>query len=100
MDDFDALLCMTRNANRAMPRHGGSVGVLEPGRFADLLVVDGKPDQDVHVLGQRDLLVHVIKGGEIVAPEVGRPRVRHGFERTRQYTTQPYHRPPTGGADR
>ena len=67
MNDHDALLCMTRNAARATPRHGADVGTLAPGKFADLLVVDGRPDHDVRVLADRSRLRGASRAGVDVA---------------------------------
>ena len=43
----------------------GSVGTLTEGSFADLVIVDGQPDQDIRVLQAHDRLT-VMKGGVIV----------------------------------
>lgn len=93
MDDHDALLAMTRNAGRAIPAFGDRVGVLAPGRFADLLIVDGEPDRDVRVLADRSRIDTIIKGGVVVAPTLRAERVRLGFERTRVFTAETYRRP-------
>lgn len=42
------------------------VGVLEAGRFADLVLVDGDPLADITVLQQIERIALVIKGGEVV----------------------------------
>jgi imidazolonepropionase-like amidohydrolase len=87
MSDFDALLCMTKYAGSAIPRFGHEVGTLAPGKFADLLVVDGRPDKDVKILGQRNRLLKVMKGGQFVDLSVPVPeRIMQSFERTRIYT--------------
>ena len=92
MNDHDALLCMTRNAARATPRHGADVGTLEPGKFADILVVDGEPERDVTVLADRSRMRAVIKGGvDVTGPVLG-PRPRRPFERTRLYASAPHER--------
>lgn len=87
MSDHEALLAMTRDASRAIARFGSDVGTLAAGRFADLLVVDGEPDRDVRVLGDRSRLHAIMQGGRIVdqpsAPEHAR---RHLFEMTRVYS--------------
>jgi imidazolonepropionase-like amidohydrolase len=92
MDDHDALLAMTRDASRAIPGFGDRIGVLAPGRFADLLIVDGEPDRDVRLLADRSRLHTVVKGGEVVAPAPARERSRLAFERTRLYSSATYHR--------
>lgn len=87
MTDIEALLCMTRNAARAVPRDRDMVGTLRPGKFADLLVVDGEPDTDVRVLGDRSRLLTIVKGGREVAPSGRANQVRQRFEQARRYTS-------------
>ena len=40
------------------------MGTVEPGKLADLLVVDGDPLRDIAVLRDREKLKIVMKGGE------------------------------------
>lgn len=58
----DIVQILTRNAAAAVVRD--HIGTLEPGKVADIVIVDGDPLETV-----TDLLnvVTVIKGGEIVA---------------------------------
>ena len=42
------------------------VGGIEPGKFADLLIVDGDPLEDVRILQETDRIRTVMKGGEII----------------------------------
>jgi len=87
MPHFDALLCMTKHAGSAIPRFGHEVGTLSPGKYADLLVIDGKPDENVKVLGQRNRLLMIMKGGEFIDLSVSVPeRIIQSYERTRLYT--------------
>ena len=48
------------------------LGTLEPGKLADVIVVDGKPDENLDDLAKVDLVIRdgnlVVKGGEIVIP--------------------------------
>ena len=45
----------------------GELGVVAPGAFADLLLVDGDPLEDIGVLGgQGDRLDLIVRGGEII----------------------------------
>lgn len=55
----------TRNGARAMGL-GDQTGTLEPGKLADLVVVDGDPLADITVLGPRE----AARGGQ------GRQRLR------------------------
>ena len=86
MSDMEALLAMTRNAAQAVPRDADSVGTLRPGKYADLLVVDGEPDTDVRILGDRSRLVAIIKGGVEVEPTGRVNETRQRFEQARRYT--------------
>ncbi|MDL5361495.1 amidohydrolase family protein [Halalkalicoccus sp. NIPERK01] len=57
----EAIEAMTATAADVV---GLDVGVLEPGRFADLLVIEGDPLEDVSLLREPTA---VLKGGEVVA---------------------------------
>jgi len=86
MGDMEALLCMTRNAATAAPRDTEHIGTLRPGKFADLLIVDGNPDEDVRILSDRARLLSIVKGGEEVTPSGHRSKTRQRFEQARRYT--------------
>jgi imidazolonepropionase-like amidohydrolase len=62
MSPPEALLCATRDGGAAADP-AGNVGTLEEGKYADLVVVDGDPTQDVTVLQDHDRIVGVMKGG-------------------------------------
>jgi imidazolonepropionase-like amidohydrolase len=47
------------------PYKDGSLGVIEPGAYADLLLVTGNPLEDLSVLRDQDNLVIIMKDGEI-----------------------------------
>ena len=93
MSDMRALLSMTRDAAVAAPRHTEMVGTIAPGKYADLLVVDGKPDHDVGILADRSRFT-VIKGGQEVVPwrPPDLPSERMPFEKARPYTAGLYKR--------
>jgi imidazolonepropionase-like amidohydrolase len=48
------------------------LGTLEPGKLADITVIDGKPDENLDDLAKVDLVIRdgylVVKGGEVVIP--------------------------------
>ena len=51
-------------------RMEGKVGELSAGAFADLLVVDGNPLEDISVLEQHDRLKAIMKGGHFYKNEL------------------------------
>lgn len=59
-----ALTCATANGGLAM-MPDGSLGTLEPGKLADLIVVDGNPLENPGVLVGPDNILLVIKDGQI-----------------------------------
>jgi len=65
MTPMEAIVAATANGAFAM-RMEGEVGTLEPGRVADVLVVDGDPLADVRILQNRERIVEVIKDGRRV----------------------------------
>ena len=94
MSDMQAILSMTRDAAVAAPRHTGLIGTLTPGKYADFLVVDGQPDQDVRILADRSRLKAVVKGGAEVVPwrPTEMPTTRMPFERARPYAAELFQR--------
>jgi imidazolonepropionase-like amidohydrolase len=53
--------------NADLLRQSGRLGVLEPGAFADLLLVKGDPLKDLGALsGQGEHLDLIVRGGEIL----------------------------------
>ena len=66
LSPMEAIQAATGIAARALKRDT-LVGVLAPGRLADLLVVDGNPLADVRLLQDAARLALVLKGGRAVA---------------------------------
>jgi imidazolonepropionase-like amidohydrolase len=60
---LDVIRWATRNGGELMP---DAVGTVEPGKLADLLIVDGDPSQDIAILQHEDKLLGILKGGEFV----------------------------------
>jgi imidazolonepropionase-like amidohydrolase len=87
MRHHEALLCMTRNAAVACPRYRDSVGTLTAGKFADILVVDGKPDENVRLLQDPANFAAIYKGGSEVKAwrPSGASRTRMVGESARRY---------------
>jgi imidazolonepropionase-like amidohydrolase len=62
MTPLQAIQAATRNASQALGR--SDVGVIEVGRYGDLVAVTGDPMRDVKLLEHPDA---VVKGGLLVA---------------------------------
>jgi imidazolonepropionase-like amidohydrolase len=65
LSPLEAITCATKTNAIAMGEVG-EVGTLEAGRRADVLVVDGEPDRDVKILGDKRRLRHVFCRGRAV----------------------------------
>ncbi len=62
MTPMDAIVTATVNGAKLL-RQTEHLGTLEPGKFADLIAVEGSPLDDIHVLMK---VPFVMKGGEVV----------------------------------
>ena len=63
---MQAVKAATGTAARILGK-AGSVGALAPGAFADLLVVDGNPLEDVRALADPERVLLVVLEGRLVA---------------------------------
>jgi imidazolonepropionase-like amidohydrolase len=70
----EVLVAATRTSARAM-HVADRVGTLEPGKYADLLLLNASPLADVGILRQRSQIHRVIKGGEVLTPAELAPEV-------------------------
>ena len=92
-----ALICATREGARALGR-AGSLGTLETGRPADVIVVRGDVTRDVTLLGRPGGIAHVFKAGERIDIETPLPpRGPLPSWRISQYSAQPATRAATLG---
>jgi imidazolonepropionase-like amidohydrolase len=64
MSPMEAIVASTRTAAECV-HMADAVGTLEPGKWADLLIVAGDPLADIRVLQDRDRLVMVVQGGRV-----------------------------------
>jgi imidazolonepropionase-like amidohydrolase len=69
---MDALVAATRFGAEAM-RLQAEIGTLQPGKRADLIVVEGNPLHDITVLEERKNIRYVMKGGEFFRRPAARP---------------------------
>jgi imidazolonepropionase-like amidohydrolase len=78
MTPLQAIHCATLGATAILRRFGHEVGKLEKGRFADILVVNGDPSEDITVLQKKSLIDFVFKGG-VEVDRTPAPRVKRWY---------------------
>src|SRR5215470_8520241 len=66
LSPIEAIKAATGTAARILGKEG-SIGALTPGAWADLMVVDGNPLEDVRVLGDQERIRLVMQEGRAVA---------------------------------
>lgn len=62
---MEAIMATTKMGSEALGI-GSEVGIIEPGRLADIIVVDGSPLEDIRILQDNKRIKLVMKGGEIL----------------------------------
>lgn len=79
---FKALKSATGNVTELMklttyqnPYPDGKIGVIEPGAFADLLLMDGNPVEHLEIIAEPDNMKMVMKDGVIYKDLLGKERV-------------------------
>jgi imidazolonepropionase-like amidohydrolase len=63
MSPMEAIVASTKTAAECI-HDAANVGTLEPGKLADLLVIDGNPLDDITILQDRDRLRAIVLGGK------------------------------------
>ncbi len=63
MTPMQAIVSVTKTASECI-HMADEVGTLEPGKLADILVVDGDPLADIRTLRDRESLLLIMKGGQ------------------------------------
>jgi imidazolonepropionase-like amidohydrolase len=69
---LEVITCATKTGAEIMGS-GDQFGTLEPGKLADVLVVDGDPLRDISVLTDRGKFLAVLQGGVIKAGSLAKP---------------------------
>jgi imidazolonepropionase-like amidohydrolase len=69
---LEVITCATKTGAEIMGC-GDQFGTLEPGKLADVLVVDGDPLRDISVLTERGKFLAVLQGGVIKAGSLAKP---------------------------
>lgn len=75
IDPVDVLTWATRNGAELLGKKD-DLGTIEPGKLADLLVVNGNPAKDITTLQDRNNLNVVMKGGQFVTCQLAPSKVR------------------------
>jgi imidazolonepropionase-like amidohydrolase len=87
LSTMDAICAATSNNARAIGLEK-DVGLVQPGRLADLLVIDGDPLKDIRILQSPERISMILKEGSEVQrePIMSRPRLSHevGFAVSKQ----------------
>src|SRR5207245_291391 len=62
LTDEEAIVAATKRASECV-HMADQIGTLEPGKLADLLIVDGDPLADISILKDREKLLLIMQGG-------------------------------------
>jgi imidazolonepropionase-like amidohydrolase len=65
MKPMEVLLSATK-VNAALFRMSDKIGTVEPGKYADLIVVEGNPLRNLRTFQNQDNLKVIMKGGALV----------------------------------
>ena len=93
LSPMDAILAMTRN-NAAAIGWEKDVGTIQVGRYADILLVDGNPLNDVRILQNPQKIVSIVKEGEEIIRRPVHTRTRMKHERGFAVSTKRLRRDP------
>lgn len=97
LSPLQAIHAGTLAATRLFRRFGDRIGKLEAGRLADILVVDGAPDQDIALLQHPERFDFILKGGQIVERTPPAPRQQMAYERHKMFLNGVYRFDPGSG---
>lgn len=91
MTPLQAIHSNTLAATRLLaPRYRDKVGKLEPGRYADILVVPGDPSKDITLLQRPSRFDYILQGGKPINRTPPEPRRRMWYERTKTFLSGLY----------
>ncbi len=69
---MEVLTCATRNGAKILGCLN-ELGTVEPGKLADILIVDGDPIADIRILEDRSRFIAVLQGGLVKAGQLSKP---------------------------
>ncbi len=86
LSPLEAIASATSIAARMLPRYEEKIGSLAAGKYADLLLIDGDPLQDISVVNKPSARKAVMKGGALIDIETPiAPRKVWAFEKGLTY---------------
>ena len=85
LSPLEAIHSGTHAATKILKRFGHEVGKLEAGRYADILVVDGDPTQDITLLQKPSRFDYIFKSGQPVDRTPPKPRRQMHYERHKMF---------------
>ena len=87
LTSLEAITCGTSTSAIALGQHG-EVGTIEPGRRADVLVLEGDPSVDISILGDKSRFRRLFcRGRQVELTPVPQRALLHG-ETTMQWSTE------------
>ncbi|EIF33022.1 amidohydrolase, imidazolonepropionase [Burkholderia sp. Ch1-1] len=95
---LQAIHAGTLAATHLLRRFGAHVGKLEEGRYADVLVVDGDPAQDITLLQKPSRFDFIFKGGVPIDRTPPKPRQVMHYERHKVFLNGVFHYDQEAGA--
>ena len=63
LSPLDAIIASTRHSAECL-RLDRRIGTIEPGKEADILIMDGNPLRDIGIVAKKEKIRGVIKGGK------------------------------------
>ncbi len=91
MTPLEAIHAGALAATRIFKRFGHDIGMLEAGRYADILVVDGDPTKDITLLQKPSRFDFIFKGGQPIDRTPPAPRRQMYYERHKIFLNGVFH---------
>lgn len=88
---MEAIHSATLGATRLFKRFGHEIGKLEAGRYADIVIVNGDPTQDITLLQKPAMFDLILKSGQPVDRTPFPPRKQWYYERHKIFLDGLYH---------
>jgi imidazolonepropionase-like amidohydrolase len=87
----EAIHSATLGATRIFKQFGDKIGKLEAGRYADIIVMDGDPTQDITLLQKSRRFDLILKGGQAIDRTPPAPRKIWHYEKVKTFLHGAYY---------